>query len=252
MSSAVDVHLAYRREGDLSTGCVYLLGADGDVSERSVFTRVTFGDMLLCAARVLEIATPSTADLTRVRVVLHRTDHAGLVPYALDAATVDLLRHDPLAAIEAMTCAGSPSLATERVRAERAPAPPVLRAGTDALADSFGDCVWVRVRGAQLECPGCGLWGTYASPALVEARGDVLKVVFQCAKRCKARTIIACQARWGSVRVDDLLRTALPRFYLPRAWNPEGPWISRETLMRTYEEYLVEKEKASCSTSMDR
>jgi hypothetical protein len=249
MSTAIDVHLEYCRDGDLSTGCIYLRDARGGVAERSEFTRIAFEDMLLRAARLLDSAATPGEPGARARVVLRRTDRAGLLPYVLDAATVDLLRHDPLAAIASMTYRTTAPLVSPLAREVPPPGAPVLKAGTDVLADAFGDDIWVRVRGAELECPGCGLWGTFASPALAESRREVLKVVFACSKRCSVRVVAACHARWASVRVDELLLTAAARFYLPRAWNTDGPWITRQALSKTYQDYLTEKEQAECSTT---
>jgi hypothetical protein len=48
------------------------------------------------------------------------------------------------------------------------------------------------------------------------------------------------------VPAQELIEKQKTRYFLPRAWNTSGPWISHDDLKKLYENYL--KEKAECST----
>jgi hypothetical protein len=135
----------------------------------------------------------------------------------------------------------------EQVRRERAPTPPTtLRTGHATIADAFGDSVAFKVRGHELECPGCGFWGMYTTPGLLndpERAGQTFKTAFVCPKKCRGRFIVSCQKEWGFVGVDYLLdQTKLDAFYFPRDWNGGQPWVSREDLQKKYDEYKKDKE----------
>jgi hypothetical protein len=45
------------------------------------------------------------------------------------------------------------------------------------------------------------------------------------------------------VEVSDLLLVDRPRYYLPRAWNTQGLWVSHEKLKQMYEQWLIKKEE---------
>lgn len=221
-----------------------------DGQELAAFEADDYQTMLTRLVRVLTAENVSTQ--TVVEVVLQRTDREGLLPYRLDDATVHLLRTDPVAAMAAMNAfSRSPSQAVRRVQETRTPqVPPPVRAGHDTLADVFGDVLYFKVRQHELECPGCGYWGMYTSPGLLlnpERAGAVIKNVFVCPKKCRARFVVTCQKSWGYVSTEYLLEnTALPAFYFPREWNDGQQWISREALQMKFNEYKVEKENASC------
>jgi hypothetical protein len=236
----MQVRLEYRRDPGAftSTGSIQQEGTQQE------FVAVEFREMMQMLARVLEPGSDET------EVILQRTDRPGLLPYKLDAALVQLLRTNPEAAIESMEFSSqSPSLTAQRA-AEATEPPRPIPAGHDALADSFGDVVYFRVRGHELECPGCGFWGMYTSPGLldsVDREGAVFRTVFVCPKKCKERFAVTCLRQWGYVRVDHLLEGTLPAFYFPRAWNEGRPWVSRGMLEQKYSAYKAEKENVVCS-----
>jgi predicted RNA-binding Zn-ribbon protein involved in translation (DUF1610 family) len=140
----------------------------------------------------------------------------------------------------------------KRVQEERAPVPPApIRAGHATLADAFGEVIYFRVRGHELECPGCGFWGMFTSPGLLkdpDRAGTRFKTAFVCPKKCGERFIVSCEDSWGYVHVEDLLKSSkLNAFYFPRTWNEGRPWVTRESLQQKYNEYKAEKEKVTCS-----
>lgn len=107
--------------------------------------------------------------------------------------------------------------------------PPVLPAGVDALAETFGDDVYFRRRDGRYESPVSGRWEGPGVAGL-------------------GRHVLWQSEDWVRCPVQILLeRTHVERFYLPRAWNKPGPWISREDLEKRYDVYL--KEKKTCTES---
>ena len=241
----VVVTLEYKRvEGtDVSTGRI-MSNENGLVTEEGAFSGLDFKKMLMQLAGVMG----HWPDEQEIEVKLERTDREGLTPYVLDPATVELIRKDPVAAVQAMQFpSSSPSGTVRRVQRERVLAPPPpIRAGHEALFDSFGDVVYFRVRAHELECPGCGFWGMFISPGLLndpERAGEVVKTAFVCPKKCKTRIIVTCQQDLGYVETEYLLKqTRLDRFYFPRAWNGGRSWVTRENLQKKYDEYRAEKE----------
>jgi hypothetical protein len=245
------VTLEYRRVGTtlLSEGRI-ISDENGLLTEDGLpLVDASFRDLLKALARALETFEKDVP----VEVYFQRTDREGLLPYKLDEATVKLLREDPVAAIQALEYpTHSPSSTIERVRKEReVQTIQPIAAGHTALADSFGDVVYFKVRAHELECPGCGFWGMYTTPGLLSDKdraGEVMKTAFVCPKKCKTRFIVTCDRAWGYVDVKYLLeQTKLDAFYFPRAWNEGRPWVSRETLTKMFNEYEKSKESASCS-----
>jgi hypothetical protein len=135
-SPRVEVFLEYRRVGERSTGQVFTKSNGLLQGPPASFVDLTFDAMLYTLARELE-AHPEA------EVFLLRTDRPGCLPYQLDATTVELLRTDPVAMVQAFTVPGSPSTLLKR-RRELPPPVMRLRAGFDVLADAFGELVYVR------------------------------------------------------------------------------------------------------------
>ena len=219
--STPQIVLEYRREAELSTGRIVVGGVE-EAFEKSPFDRMLYR----LAAKIVKTGA--------CEVLLMRIDRPGYRPYPLDRTTVELLRLDPVAAVEALTYRGSPSSIFQRIEKERvAPVPP-LRAGVDVLAVAFGEEVYVRLRGDELECPGCGFWSKLEG------------TLFQCKKRCLLAVTVEPRARWAAVSVPELLSSGLSQFYLPRAWNPES-WATRADLEERYQAFTQEREDVRCS-----
>lgn len=242
----IEVTLEYRREGNtmLSAGRVSVKQDDQPPRDEVSFEHLEYKRMM----RELSYALRKLPDGAETKVLIQRTDRPGINPYVLDQVTVDLLRTDPVAGLQAMSVESpSPAQVLENIKkAARPPAPlPTLRVGDSTLADAFGENVAFKVRGHELECPGCGFWGLYTTPALLndpDRIGQVFKTAFVCPKKCKQRFIVSCHKEWGFVGVEDLLKTPLEAFYLPRGWNNRRPWVSRADLQQKYDEYKKEKE----------
>lgn len=243
----VEVTLEYHRVGTtmLSTGRI-TSKENGLLTEESDFAHVEYRSMMKELAGVLTHWSPE--EHPELKVLVQRTDRAGLVPYTLDQQTVDLMRTDPVAGIEALSFTqASPTVIEETTkRAHNPPPMPTLKVANATLCDAFGETVAFKVRGHELECPGCGFWGMFTTPGLLndpERAGQVFKTIFACPKKCHARLQVSCHAEWGFVRIEDLLtKTKLDAFYFPRAWNGGQPWVSRESLQQKYDAYKKEKE----------
>lgn len=223
----IEIFLEYGRVGELSSGRLYTQVGD-ERTDHLAFEGLAFSAMLYELARVI------VANLD-APVFLIRKDRPGSLPYRFDRATVELLRQDPVAAVQALTFPGSPSTLAMRAQQVRQPIAPVIRVGFDLLADAFGTRVCARLLNGEVECPGCGYWSAL--------EGDGL---FRCRKRCRREIAFVREGNWAAVFVADLLATSLPNFYLPRRWNPQA-WISRAELERMYREFVSEKEKVTCS-----
>jgi hypothetical protein len=244
----VEVTLEYKRvEGTrLSTGRVTSKW-ERLLAEECAFEGIDFPEMIAKLAESLKYWTHE-----RIDIVIQRTDRDGLKPYRLDHATVKLICDDPVAAARALSVADrSPSGEVRRVHEATVPVVvPPLKVGDDVLCDAFGDQLYFKVRGHELECPGCGFWGVFTSPGLLndpDRAGMVFKTAFVCRKRCGCeRFIVTCSKDWGYVDTSYLLeRTKLAAFYFPRAWNGGRPWVTRENLQKMFNQYKEEKEHAS-------
>ena len=158
------------------------------------------------------------------------------VPVALqfDKATACLLREDPVAFLRMMDPAmGQPQKldVSMRVRKERTTAikPHPIPSGYDTLAEAFGDDVYIRrkvVAGSVVyESPITGRWVPVTELGAWAA--DV-------------------NNKWAVVPVINLLHFAdVEEFFIPRAWNKEGPWISASSLRNKYDKFVTERERCS-------
>lgn len=242
---SVTVTLEYARVGNSmwSSGKI-LSDENGTVTEEGLPFECNFHDMMVAVCNTLKHWTEEP----EMRVVLKRTDHPNLNPYVLNKEMVDLMRKDSEAAAATFEFpTHTPSDAVRRAAQAQRSTIPTLVVGSDIAADAFGDNLYFKVRGHELECPGCGFWGMYISPGLLsheDRAGECVKCIFGCSKKCHARFVVTCMDKWGFVSTEYLLdHTKLGGFYFPRAWNEGKPWVSRESLQKRYDEYLAEKEK---------
>lgn len=189
------------------------------------------------------------------RLFLLRLEQKPL-PVALqfDKATACLLREDPVAFLRMMDpTMGRPQKLdiSTSVKKEHSVAikPNPLPAGYDTLADAFGDDVYCRVRrGGSTECPLCGRWGKWTKIDVGGMYADRL-ICDGCEVEFKGVGIPTSQGGWFKVPIVQLFSCAealgVDRFFLPRAWNKDGPWISAEALRTKYDEFVKEREQCS-------
>ena len=220
-----NIILAYQREGNDVTGYVRL--AAGLILQE--FKEVTFTTMLTHLARAIS-AHPQYG------VVFQRLDHPRLVPSVLDAATVELFRVDPVAAIQSLTFETS-------ALPQKPPKVPTnaLRVGYDTLAEAFGDMTFFRIVRDSIECPGCGQLAVFRKAA--ERDGYA---IFKCRKACPEHIpllVMDLTEQWLFLPTSRLLQQPLDQFFLPLIWNT-GAWITRQDLEHKYKAYMAEKETA--------
>lgn len=216
-----DVVLEYRREGTASTGRIFWV--EGNLPEVSLqlFEKVPFSVMMTHLARAVQKDASCG-------VLLVRSDCTNLRPTRLDKETIDLLRSDPVAAIRSMTIpARRIDIKRDPIAMESSP----IRVGYDALADSFGDRIYCRLANDRVECPACGRWA------------DIEASVLVCKEpKCGLSILMKPQSpRWITVETIDLLGSRFSRFYLPRAWNPNSIWISKQELQDLFDHWTQEK-----------
>lgn len=227
------VALCYRRStGELSTGHIFLVEQGVEPTEEEVlegFTDLPYKEMISRFSAAL-------AEHPDVGGCIQRTDRAGLLPYFLHKTELETLRKDPVTYIRNTTFtmeSAAPGKGTTVRRGTPVVVTPPLRAGFDALAEGFGEELYVRRRGEEFECPGCGFWRPTASPQH---------------EHCKLEMVLTLRPvndNWISVQVLELAKSNAPRFYFPREWNVWGSWITREHLREMYHRWLKEKETAT-------
>jgi len=213
-------------------GVVRVYYADELKAEHSAgFKKLDFPSMI----RNLHLTAKQVGEEFRVgaedtAIVFRRMDRPELDPFTMDAATRDLIVHDPEKAIEAM------SVPDVRVVVGR-PQKPLsnLRVGAETMANAFGEKVALRRLRGLAECPGCGKW-----------RPVKLNIDEHYALHCECfpnmpLPVERVDDQWLLTKVEHLLATDLPRFFLPREWNSFEPWIHREKL----EELLTQFNKES-------
>lgn len=170
------------------------------------------------------------------RVVFQRDDRPGIVPFELGPGTVQLLRTDPTAAYRAMNFNPEPS----------------VNVTAGSLGSEFSQHVYIRVQEGKVEDPLTGAWKTlaYGHKQGWKVRGEnnrsdtwlpLVALVDDAPEGVSSIERIVF-ARWALVDVDELLKTAATHFYLPRPWNVNGPWITREEL-----QHLSKKNKENAS-----
>jgi hypothetical protein len=163
-------------------------------------------------------------------VAFERTERAGIPIYVLTDEELDELRENPKAFAEKR----SPEAIRVVVRDATVPSKKfVVRAGYDTLADAFGDDVYIRRVEDKVECPCCGRWAAATTTSLLCSCMQVTSL-----------PLSQCLDRWAVAPLEHLLIQRRERYYLPRAWNTSGPWISHKDLTQKLLDYRNEKENA--------
>lgn len=217
----VEIKLKYRRVGELYQGSLHTNSSAVD------FEGITFARMMSNLAAQIRMHDSVTVELSRAELPNSE--------YRMDAETVELLRVDPAAAIRSMTHEDR-TVHVKRVRSVTPPAG-LLRAGHDTVAATFGDFVYAAVSATgRIECPGCGRWA--------QRSGDVK---LQCPNAdCQLEVVgVHHGERWYAVPTALLVEKGSRRFYLPRAWNPSGGWISHKDLSKLFRDFIKERDDAT-------
>lgn len=234
--------LSYRRTEHTYQGVLSVFHGGGaePVGRHSTFEDTSFSDMIVKLHKALA-EFPDCMD-----VEFQRQELKNLPPFVLSSGDIELIRTDPVKAVKAM----SPPPVRVNVgeslgKAQLGePMKKTIRAGHDTLADAFGDAIYCSLKSSgEVECPMCGRWGRVSI-----APNMLGQLNCHCGAAILGRAYVDKGAKrgWWGVDIQVLFQdTKGDRFYLPRAWNKTGPWISREDLQARYEEYLKEKERCS-------
>lgn len=227
---STEILMRYKRVGESYQGEFQV---DGHVVD--LFEGISFAQHI----RLLHLLLVKHEGAT---VQMQRTDREGLMPIFMERDMVLMVRDDPTRYIQAHTLPHR--VVDMRKKDERTsklaekhvvPKTTTVRAGHDTLKDAFGDVVYLRLRSGSVEDPVTGrfrIWHEISSQYGLPSAEVVL--------------IPPPGNGWVTVRTADLLAVSshVKGFFLPRAWNERGPWISREALSEKYNQYL--KGKASC------
>lgn len=195
----------------------------GDTKE--VFDKMNFKRVIARLHEIL-VETPSLE-----RVIFQRCDRPGIMPVELGTYTVDQLRTDPLSAYRSMNFNPEPTTAV-----------------TGAVESSrFGRHIYLRVQNGMIEDPLTGEWLTLAYGTKqgwkIRAKNNrsstwlSLHALVDDAPEGVSSIERIAFANWALVDVEELLKHDNTHFYLPRAWNANGPWITKEELLRLYEKH---------------
>lgn len=226
------VVLSYRRSsGELSTGYITLIDSAAEGWVQEDFQDIEYKRMLSLFARVLR-ENPGT------KAGIQRIDRAGLSTMVLSDEETELFRKDPAAAIQARTVPPQVvHIGVDKSASVNMAVP--FTVGYDMRADFFGEVVFVKGRKHPnehlLECPYCGYW----------AKANHVLSIFTCANCSSHTEAVDKQEKWVGVSVEQLLLNGTVKeqgFFLPRAWNKNGNWISEKELRDMYSNYLKEKE----------
>lgn len=176
----------------------------------------------------------------------------------IDERMSDLLREDPVTYIRVT----SPPARKVKLKLEDSPAKPnkitenihedlehgepwmaPIPGGYDTVVESFGDEVFCRMSGSLVECPACGRW---AATKLLEG-GDVMVNCASCLFEDAFQVVATPDRTWAAIPTEALLQNEKGngvRFFIPRAWNKDGPWIKYEALKQRYETFCKERDDA--------
>lgn len=212
-----DVLLSYRRakSAHVYVGCISY-AHEGDRRVLSI-DGLPFHKMIARLSKVLK-------ERPEDRCVFRRVDRPDLSDYVMDEAFTKILREDPLRAVRLMSF--EVPMDNEAMVAAR-----------DALAQTFGEVVYVERALDKLRCPLCSAWADLAQGRL------------ECFACGNPRTLAVedVSQSWAGVRVADLLADGAVALFLPRQWNKCGQWIDRTELDKKYEDFLKEVEDVRSS-----
>lgn len=232
--------LEYKRVGHAYDGRIHL-NQDGKHISRGSFEQISFEDVMARVATVLMVVYD-------VRVFFKRTEREGLQPVEIVGEELEELKRNPLAFAQARTMEHRVIHVRDKVQAADA-IEVTVRAGHDTLADAFGDELYLRRRDKKVESPMTGRWVDLdrddpSEPFYIFAGGVVSHGDGPEPYGGTDITVREAGEQWVTTRTDELLQQEWGRYYLPRAWNESGSWISHEDLKQKYEQYLKEKSDA--------
>ncbi len=174
------------------------------------------------------------------RVVFQRTERDDIMPVELGDRILKLLREDPLGAYRSMLYESAP------VRTHTSPVP------TEVVGKYFSDVIYLKMANGYVEDPETGqmLHLAYGVKQGWRIRRNDSKstlwipidLVDDSPNEVTYMERVA-MARWATVRVQDLLDQGFERYYLPREWNENGPWISHDNLKKRLDSYLAERKQ---------
>jgi len=220
--------LKYKRmDADKTVGMIVHKSSDKWEDEVVAFSAMGWVPMMTLFAKALQ-------EYPEAGGTIQRTDREGLVPFHLGELELERFRTDPAGAIRAMTFTSSRVVKTESVNAMQ-PVPAAL----DALVDIFGDVLWLRV----FDTKG----GSYAVECPVTAKSVLLNVSvlhLPDGQVLHFTELNYASQGWAGVPTTELLLRGYERYFLPRAWNPSGAWITWADLNSKNKDFEQEREIA--------
>jgi hypothetical protein len=251
-----DIMLAMRRAEKLDEEGMHKFTGYLDVvcEDKADNIRTDFPGAVTYRQAVTLLATAAQRHLGARLFLLRLDQRPQQVALQLDGALSKMVREDPVAFMRLMDpTMGRPqkldiSMSVRKEHSAAIKSNP-LPAGYDTLAEAFGDEVYCRMkRGGATECPFCGRWGAWARTTVKGFNSDRVDCE-HCKVTFYGQGIPTSRGGWFKIPVVQLFNCArdlgADRFFLPRAWNKDGPWISRADLQKKYDEFMKEKEECS-------
>lgn len=220
-----EIKLEYRRNDTTYAGTLI---SSNESALNYGFDGLSFAEMMRLVS--VELVKHPDAD-----VLFQRTDRIGLMPVRLAPDMSLLLRTDPEKYIQSHSLpdrtvdlrgSGRTSKLAEKYVVPKTGA---IRSGHATLADAFGLVIYLKAQKGHIEHPHTGRWCTY--PRVME---DL--------HLHELTTVPGTSAGdWVLVGIADLIKSNAERYYLPRAWNVDGLWITHEKLTAKYNQYMEKK-----------
>lgn len=236
-----ELELEYCREGTTYTGQLSYApeGLPGRVV-LATFNKTSYRQMLERLSDTLR----AHEEVTQVRML--RSDSFTVKPVSLDEPTVHLLRTDFDKIIDSFCPAPVHVTVREKAGAQAGSpatcAHPEIPAGYDTVVDSFGDYVYIRLRKLDTPAESALLVESFVNGRWLRGYEKDEQYIEVPQLEC---TLERVSNKWARVKTTELLyrgkANAVQDFFLPRAWNKKGSWISYEELRTMFVNYSKEK-----------
>ena len=223
--------LYYKRvpggSGDRYTGRFEIASDTDDWVEH--FIGMSYKDVIYAASHLL-----NTHAITAV--YFQRTERDDIGAVELGGSVLEALRNNPEEAYKSLT--HQPTDETAYVEDDL------------SQVGKFGECVYLAIVNGYVEDPETGnmLGLAYGPKHGWRIRRDDNKaskwIPIQLIDQAVPGTTFAekiASTKWAKAKVEDLLAQDLERYYIPRAWNVDGPWISKESLEKMWKDYSTRK-----------
>jgi len=171
-----------------------------------------------------------------VKVIMQRTERDDVLPMELSSSMLHVLNTDPLGALRVMMHNPEQSMQSRYSNFMKQ-----KNASISKAAEEFGEDIFIRIRSGTVQDPETGEWKKLAYGERHGWRidrgdrkpNDWLRInLIDDAPEGATFAERVAFTQWATVNVWSLLSQVFEKYYLPRGWNTEGPWIGHEELKK--------------------